>query len=285
MSILRRAKQAAKALFSSEPHKTGKSLADFNKRGWEDFTPAEKDYINSLSIEFIFSEFGLERTNGGGTVFTGNRLDPSLSSLKKFFPQGKYTLFSDFAEKIEGVEVIKTASPFAKTNNPRKGYHGSDYFMFQGLAESNADVAITLDSDMFVTDKNIISLLRLTEKFGFCAPYNSRQLLRQDMQQSKDTQPITDNSLGFGRAYNQSPMTVSKASGPGKVFYRTCAEMMLEDPTRGSLAMWKAAWQTGLHPYVLPKQFCVCSGDEGCGDEVLLHVGHQSVADYYNIEL
>lgn len=284
-NILWRLKQAAKAFLYPQQPKNANPSFNFSRNGWEDFSAEEMAYINSRSVEFIFSEFGLERTNGGGTVFSGSRLDPSLSSLKKFFPEARYILYSDFAEDMEGVEVIKSKSPFAQGTNPRKGYHASDYFMFRGLAESTADVAIALDSDMFATDKNIISLLRLTEKFGFCAPYNSRQLLRQDMQQSKDTQPVTDESLGFGRSYNQSPMTVAINSDEGKIFFRTCAEIMLSDPSRGSLVMWKAAWRTGLHPYVLPKQFCVCDGDEGCGDEVLLHVGHQSVADYYNIRL
>ena len=59
------------------------------------------ELINATSIEFCFSEFGETRTNAGGNHFAGNRLDPSLSTLRKFFPNAKYTVYSDFDLKIE----------------------------------------------------------------------------------------------------------------------------------------------------------------------------------------
>ena len=51
---------------------------------------------------------------------------------------------------------------------------------------------------MEIVSSDIIALIHLTQKFGFCVPYNDRQLLRQDMIWSKDTQPIEDESLGLG---------------------------------------------------------------------------------------
>jgi hypothetical protein len=61
---------------------------------------------------------------------------------------------------------------------------------------------------------------------------------------------------------------------------------MKKDPSRASLALWKAAWETGIYPYILPKQWCVCIGDQGIGNEVILQIGHKEVAYYYknNIE-
>ena len=58
---------------------------------------------------------------------------------------------------------------------------------------------------------------------------------------------------------------------------------MKSAPSRASLVMWKAAWETGIYPYILPKQWCVCDGNEGIGEEVILHVGHERVKKYYNL--
>lgn len=249
----------------------------------EEFSAEDKQYLDSISIEFLFAEFGEERINGGGSSFdVENRLNPSLKTLKQYFPKAKYTVYSDFDLKIDGVELIKVTSPVIDPDHPRYGYRTADYYKFMALVNSKADFKCILDSDMQIVSSDIIALIYLTEKFGFCVPYNDRQLLRVDMQISKDVQEITDISRGLGHSYNQSPMTLWQNNERGRLFYTTCAEIMKTDPSRASLVMWKAAWQTGVYPYILPKQWCVCDGNEGIGNEVILHVGHTSVKEYYN---
>lgn len=247
------------------------------------FTPEEQSFVNNISIEFIFTEFGKVRVNAGGSEFkTEKRIDPTFSSLKKYFPKAKYTVFTDFDLKIDDVNVLKVNSPVVEPENPRFGYRTGDYFKFKGLVESEADFKCALDSDMQIMSPKIIALLYMTQKFGLCVPYNVRQLLKKDMEISLDTQPISDKSQGLGHSYNQSPMTLWKDDKRGEIYYNACKEIIREDPSRASLVMWKAAWKTGVYPYVLPKQWCVCGGDEGAGDEVILHVGHDSVKKYYN---
>lgn len=248
-----------------------------------DFSFDENKMINSISIEFLFAEFGESRTNGGGSLFNENvRLEPTLSTLKKYFPEAKYTVYTDFDLKIDGVETIKVSSPVKFPDHERFGYRTADYFKFYSLIHSSADFKCVLDSDMKIVSSDIISLIYLTQKFGFCVPYNDRQLLRRDMESSKDTQNIKDESKGLGHSYNQSPMTLWKNDKRGVDFFSNCMEIIKNDPSRASLVMWKSAWKTGVYPYILPKQWCVCDGNEGIGDEIILHVGHKSVNDYYN---
>ncbi|MGV1019706.1 hypothetical protein ACTS9V_08755 [Empedobacter falsenii] len=248
----------------------------------EEFSVEEMEWLNTISIEFLFAEFGEDRTNGGGSSFDNeNRLNPSLKTLKEYFPNAKYTVYSDFDLQIDGVELIKVTSPVIDPDHPRYGYRTADYYKFMALVNSKADFKCILDSDMQIVSSDIIALIYLTEKFGFCVPYNNRQLLRDDMLISKDTQPINDESKGLGQSYNQSPMTLWKNDERGKLFYTTCASIMKNDPSRASLVMWKSAWRAGVYPYILPKQWCVCDSDEGIGDEIILHVGHKSVKKYY----
>lgn len=274
-------KNALAVLFGKATATKIKPKSVFNFRN-ELFTKEENDFLNSISIEFCFAEFGEERTNGGGTTFEdGTRLDPSLSTLKKYFPTAKYTVYSDYDLQVDGVELIKVSSPVINPDHPRYGYRTADYYKFYSLLNSKADFKCVIDSDMQIVSSDIIALIYLTQKFGFCVPYNDRQLLRQDMEISKDTQRIKDESKGLGHSYNQSPMTLWKNDVRGTEFYSNCLEIMKNDPSRASLVMWKSAWKTSCYPYILPKQWCVCEGNEGIENEIILHVGHKSIKDYY----
>ncbi len=247
-----------------------------------------QSFLAGLSIEFIFSEFNEERVNAGGADLSHQlRLDPSLSTLKKYFPTAKYTVYSDFDLKIEGVNLKKIESPVLQDKKALKRhfYHLADYYKFRGMLDSEADIAISIDSDMYILNENIYTLIYLTEKFGFCVPNSSAQSMNFEVETSLDTIPVTDESKGFGTTSNITPMTLSKKSEAGKLFFTKCCEIMEKEPSRASIVMWKAAWDSGFYPYVLPKEFCVCRGNEGLGNEVILHVGHPSVAEFYNVKL
>lgn len=279
--MIKKIKDAIAVLLGKANASVIKSKPEIKFRN-EEFSVEEKEYLDSISIEFLFAEFGENRTNGGGSSFDDeNRLNPSLKTLKEYFPNAKYTVYSDFDLQIDGVELIKVTSPVIDPDHPRYGYRTADYYKFMSLVNSKADFKCILDSDMQIVSSDVIALIHLTKKFGFCVPYNDRQLLRYDMQISKDTQPIEDDSKGLGHSYNQSPMTLWKNDERGNLFYTTCASIMKNDPSRASLVMWKSTWKTGVYPYVLPKQWCICDGNEGIGNEVILHVGHKSIKEYY----
>lgn len=287
-----RLKEATAVLLGKKKTQNAVFNKIFQPQGIENLQPYEfsdrelEEYISTLKIEFCFSEFGKNRVNAGGAVFSDqNRLEPSLSTLRKYFPNAQYCVYSDFDLKIPGVALNKVISaPILDKDHPRYNYRVADYFKFKSLLDSDADFVCVVDTDMFVFSEEIYRLVYLTEIFGFCAPYNPRNLLKRDMDISLDTGKIPDKSNGYGHSYNQSPMTLWKNNEAGKTFYEKCCEIMMKEPSRASLVMWKAARETGTSPYLLPQQWCVCGEDIGIGDEILLHVGHPSVAEYYNIK-
>lgn len=247
-------------------------------------------YINSKNIEFIFSEFNEQRVNAGGADLSKHsRLDPSLTSLRKFFPNAKYTVYSDFDLNIkgEGIQLKKVEQPVLqdKKHLERHFYHLADYYKFKGMLESDADIAIAIDSDMFVWSEEIYRLIYLTDRFGFCVPTSSGRSMNSEVETSLDTAPITDESNGFGTNCNITPMSLAKHSERGRAYFQACCDEMEKAPYRASIIMWKAAWNTKIYPYCLPKEFCVVRGLQGIGHEVLLHIGHQVVSDYYNVEV
>ena len=293
-TIIWRLQEATAVLLGHKKTERQLPKKDFTEKNLKDLHPYSitdaklKHYLSGLSIEFIFSEFNAERVNAGGADLSHQlRLDPSLSTLKKYFPNAKYTVYSDFDLKIDGVNLKKVEAPVLqdKKNLQRHFYHLADYYKFKGMLESDADIAISIDSDMYILNENIYSLIYLTEKFGFCVPNSSGQSMNFEVATSLDTIPVTDESKGFGITSNITPMTLSKKSESGKLFFEKCCEYMEREPSRASIVMWKAAWDSGVYPYFLPKEFCVCRGSEGLGNEVILHVGHPSVAEFYNVKI
>lgn len=293
-TIIWRLKEAIAVFLGKKKTQVERPKAIFPETSLEHIKPyvfeskEQEAYINSKSIEFIFSEFNESRVNAGGANLSAHiRLDPSLSTLKKYFPKAKFTVYSDFDLHIEGVQLIKVQTPVLqdKKNLPRHFYHLADYYKFKGMLNSDADIAIAIDSDMFVWSEHIYSLIYMTEKFGFCVPNSSAQSMNFEIATSLDTLPIEDESRGFGSACNITPMTLAKTSERGQAFYQACCDIMEQEPSRASIVMWKAAWKTTAYPYTLPKEFCVCRGSEGIGNEVILHVGHPSVTEYYNVKI
>ncbi len=293
-TLIWRLKEAAAVLLGKKKTQSEMPKQNFPEKSLKGLKPFRisddhlNDFLSGLSIEFIFSEFNENRVNAGGADLSHQlRLDPSLSTLKQYFPEAKYTVYSDFDLKIDGVHLKKVDNPVLqdKKDLKRHFYHLADYYKFQGMLESEADIAISIDSDMFVLNENIYSLIYLTDKFGFCVPNSSAQSMNFEIETSLDTIPVTDDSKGFGTTSNITPMTLSKKSAAGKLFYEKCCENMEKEPSRASIVMWKAAWESGVYPYFLPKEFCVCRGNEGLGNEVILHVGHPTVAEFYNVKL
>lgn len=261
-----------------------KALESISPEEFLNAHPELKALLESTSIEFCFSEFGESRVNAGGNNFEQKtRLDPSLSSLKKYFPNAKFTVYSDFDLQIEGVNLVKSVSPILDKNHPRYLYRTADYFKFKSLTNSTSDFVCVVDSDMFIAAPEFYSLIYLTKIFGFCAPHNPRNLLKKDMTISFDALKITDLSNGLGHSYNQSPMTLWKGNKIGFEYFEKCAEIMEKEPSRASLVMWKAAQSLGTSPYLLPAEWCVCAEDAGIGNEIMLHLGHQAVAEYYKV--
>jgi len=47
--------------------------------------------------------------------------------------------------------------------------------------------------------------------------------------------------------------------------------------------MWRAVYQTEVAPYILPPQWCVCAENVGIGNEIILHIGHDKVREFYGV--
>lgn len=250
------------------------------------------------NVEFILAEFGEERINNGGSSFDSEILvNPTYRTFKKYFPEASFVLYTDtYRDGIpqEFSQRVVADTPFDKEHY-RWGSHCNDYYKVQGLLNSEADVSVALDSDMYAFTSEVKTLIPLTKKFGMCVPPNPRMQVRRDgdpaIALDANYTLQEDESRGNAAALNMSPISVSKEgrSSSFRQLLEVYLDIMETAPVRGPLAMWRAMWLTGLSPLMLPFQWCLCDNRVGLpniilndsGNEIILHVGHQSVAELY----
>lgn len=211
------------------------------------------------SVEFIFAEFG-ERS-----------LTPNIGMIEKYFPSAAVTVFND-----------KNTVPQFETKHHRYGWRMNDYYKVKGMLESKADIAIALDADMDIVSSEVKTIIPLVNKFGLCLPANSRHLVRVDTLIGADSDKVLDETNGNGFAFNAAIMALDRINRDAVACMERYCQIMNHNPVRGPLALWRAVWDTGFYPCLLPQQWCVCELDVGIGNEIILHVGHKKVKEFYN---
>lgn len=248
-----------------------------------------------MSLEIIFAEFGDRSSANQKWVSDIGRLDPTYSQIKEYFPEAKVVCYSDDDSIGEGYDievrvVDSDTTPFDKSYREgsgklKWGYHCCDYYQAQGLLDSKADIAISMDSDLMFVSDEVRTLLPIINKFGICCPQNERQLVRVDGIYTRgndgDYHIGEDETNGNLLTYDLWWIGLRTDDERGRKWLKEFQRLMETNPKRGPLQLSRAAWNTGVYPYAAPKQFGVGSGHVGCGDEIILHVGHDNVQDYY----
>ena len=248
-----------------------------------------------MSLEIIFAEFGDRSAANQKWVGDIGRLDPTYSQVKKYFPEAKIICYSDDPSIDDGydieVRVIDSDdTPFdisyrEGSGKLKWGYHCCDYYQAQGLLNSEADIAISMDSDLMFVSDEVRTLLPIIDKFGICCPQNERQMVRVDGIYTRgndgDYHIGEDETNGNLLTYDLWWIGLRTNDERGRMWLEEFQRLMETNPKRGPLQLSRAAWNTGVYPYASPKQFGVGSGHIGCGNEIILHVGHDNVQDHY----
>ena len=243
-----------------------------------------------MNLEIIFAEFGSRSNSNQPTFDKKFRLDPTYSSVKQYFPEAKITLYTDrkeIGEVYPDVELNVVGGDLFDRSHHKWGGFCCDYYKICGLLNSKADMAISMDSDiMFVSDE-VRTLIPITEKFGVCVPTNQRQLVKVDAIHTRgnwgDYHIGEDESRGNLLTYDLWWTSFHTKNNRARKYLEEVKLQMSEKHPhkRAPLQMSRAAWSTGIYPYSMPIQWGVGSGHVGCGNEIILHVGHDNVQDHY----
>lgn len=241
------------------------------------------------SIELIFAEFGESRYNNGDAKLPLDRLEPSLSSFMKYFPEATATVYTDQDwPDTDRYRVAKVDPPFDRSH-PRYGNRANDYYDAHGLLESSADVAIALDSDLVVVSDRVQDLIPLAQHFGLCMPVNGRHLVYRDARSDCDGGKVRDDTHGSAMCHCTALWAFSEETETGhRMLLEEYLVQIVDDAqrntgARGPLSLWRAQWERRLAPYTLPSHYCVTGSNlwVPAEDAIVLHVGHQAVQTHY----
>ncbi|WP_320675015.1 hypothetical protein [Prochlorococcus sp. MIT 1341] len=238
-----------------------------------------------MSIELILSEFGPSRLNAGGADLSAlSRLNPTLDSFKKIFPDAKVTLYTDQVIKLDpSIKVVKV-NPHFKKSGPRYGWRANDYYCIYGLLNSNEEYAISMDADMLIVSPKFSAIAELAKVFGLALPLNPRLMLLVDGTIGADsTYRIQDDiTLGTSLAYNMSPIAFSTRHSKARLVLEEYLLRITNNPGRGPVHMAESILGVGYQPCVLPPQWCVCTPKDLnskhiWNEAICLHIGHSDV--------
>lgn len=160
----------------------------------------------------------------------------------------------------------------------RAGYRNSNYWRIQKTMDllNEYESVCYLDNDMRVVNKGFWDGFALAEKFGFCVPMNPRAFVKTDSDKGVDAQTIP--AVPHGTAWNNAVVFASKRGLP---FMKAILDENINRPQRGPMTMWEAAWKTGLFPYILPYEYCVCMPQFWIEDPLCLHCGSPNIREHY----
>jgi hypothetical protein len=247
-----------------------------------------------MNIEIIFAEFGARTSSNQKWVTDLGRLDPTYMYVKQYLPEAQIILYTDMPDlytQYTDIEIrviddqIFDKSYKEASGKLKWGFHCCDYYQAQGLLTSNADIAISMDTDIMFTSDQVRTILPIINKFGICAPTNERQLVKVDAIHTRgndgDYHIGEDESDGNLLTYDLWWLGFRTNDQRGRIWLEEFCRLMKTNPKRGPLQLSRAAWNTGVYPYSMPIQWGVGSGHVGCGNEIILHAGHDNVQDHY----
>lgn len=217
-----------------------------------------------MNLEICFAEFG------------PRAVEPNLAHFRKVWPDA--TFHVSHAGNTPDVPQLEPSNQFY----PMRMHN---YWQAKRMLASRADVIIALDSDMWVQDIEAARKLpEIAMRFGLCAPINPRRLLSVDIRKGVDSDREQWPFGGLGMPINCSPIACAPRARLACEHLATVkrfTESMEVKPHRGTVTWVRAEYSSKWPIYKLPIHWCVCQEDVGIGDEIMLHIGHGRVQEFY----
>lgn len=223
-------------------------------------------------MELIMAQFGPDR----------DLLEPALNSYREHFPEATVTLYSDKEASRPGVDktiVVDGIAP-GKAASAR----ANNFYQIVGLLASKHDIAVSFDTDTYIVSDDVVSLPVLAERFGLCLPCSSRWTVRTDIEVGARSDGKLDETCGTAFAMCYTPIAFNTSHKMAREVLGRLSNGLRLTPLRGTLQLWRAFYDAGFFPCLLPPQWCVCHQSAGIGDEIILHLGHERIRKYYGYE-
>jgi hypothetical protein len=263
-----------------------------------------KDWFTDAVTEFENVDSVLKSTKfKRGIIFCAfNRNDDHVNGLLsniRSITDLPVTIYSDQSYNLPFEKVrVEVVTPKWQ-GQQRAGIKNSNLWKAKGCLFGDYDSTMAIDDDMRIVHPKFTEGFDMADHFGLLLPINPRTYQKfnkmGDEVTAKHLQEIKDLP-DYATCWNFSPMFTCIYRSSAVYFLELLIkELEREDTHRGTVALWKAAWETSTSPFCLPLEWCVCQGIEGhCGgwtchkagisypvEPIMLHCGHKEVKDFY----
>lgn len=187
-------------------------------------------------------------------------------------------------------------------NSYRSGIRNSNYFKVRFANQNHYHSLCMLDDDMLIVHEDFVQGFEIAERLGIALPLNPRVYVGYNAMGAdvsvKDLEEVNQMPLR-APACNFSPFFVYPHCGyTANFLFCLEDELSKENVCRGTLAIWKASWKSGISPVYLPEQWCICGdyaehfknysimlkGRQVKVEPIMLHLGHEKVRQVYGLE-
>lgn len=169
----------------------------------------------------------------------------------------------DLSHDLQVTEMCVERNTLQWLDSPRWGVRNCNVLSAKYALSLNADACCVLNDDMRIAHVGFVDGFTMAERFGVVVPMNPRVYVKYNaMGADMDDAPYNPQYEGpaHAPACNVSPMFVCKHHDSAVTLLSAYLEE-LQTCMRGTHAMWRASWKTGITPVYLPEQWCVCESN------------------------
>jgi len=202
-----------------------------------------------------------------------------------------------FADNVMDLPVRDVNLTIVKplwVNRSRWPWQNSNYWRIKAMFElqDKYDSFLYLDDDMQIVNPDFVQGFDLAEKFGMCVVISARSFVGVDAAVGANSAgPI--ERLTRATNYLTSPIFACMKNPNTQTLLSAYLDWtkLQSAPERGPLILWKAVEKTGICPFVLPLEWCVCEPDahrrysqEMLIEPIMLHIGHPAVLNWFQTD-
>ena len=230
-------------------------------------------------------------------VLVGNKdlqhLENSVSILKSYVPNIDVKIYHDYDFNSGALNSLNVRFRKYKRErySTREENRNSSLWRLISLQESEHDVTLYLDNDIYIVHPGFFKGFEIAKNFGTCMVQNPRMFIKTlerdmgDLDRGADVLPYDHNFLKNMPEYMTSyNMGVTFSTKDDIAFIEELIKEQKENPSRGQAGLYRTIWKTKKAPYCLPINWLVCKKHCGIERPLSLHVGHPNVYDWWKKE-
>ena len=194
-------------------------------------------------------------------------LERSISIVRSYAPKIDIEVYHDYDFQSPVISNLNIRTKkFDRISYPtREENRNSSLWRLLALQNSEHDVTLYLDNDIYIVHPGFFKGFEIAKNFGTCMVQNPRMFIKTfekdmgDIDRGADVLPYDHQFLKSMPEYMTSyNMGVTFATKQDSDFIDELVKEQQQNPSRGQAGLYRTIWKTKKAPYCLPINWLVC---------------------------